>query len=89
MKLKYGFTVFHAKEFKAARGEFAGWPDDKYRVLLVDLGQASAGVMAANNCSLPNLEYERDYRGGKKPQETAPRFGVWALLSSLSHAASS
>jgi hypothetical protein len=69
MKRKYGFTVFHAKEFKAARGEFADWPEENYKSLLVELGQASGDLMAAVNCSLPNLEYQQDFRGGGKPKK--------------------
>src|SRR5277367_970329 len=68
MKRRYGFRVFHAKTFKAARGEFAGWSDEKCRGLFTEMGKATAGVMSAVNCSLPNDEYERDFRGGDKPK---------------------
>jgi Protein of unknown function (DUF3800) len=69
IKKKYGFKVFHAKTFKAARGEFAGWKEEKYRGLLIEMGAAAARVMSAVSCSLPNDEYERDFRGGDKPKK--------------------
>src|SRR6266478_4204405 len=35
-----GFTVFHAKDFRALRGEFEGWGPDKCRRLVNDLAVA-------------------------------------------------
>jgi hypothetical protein len=69
LKRRYGFKVFHTKTFKAARGEFLGWDDDKRKDLFIEMGHATAGVMSAVNCSLPNDEYVRDFRGGNNPQK--------------------
>jgi hypothetical protein len=33
------------------------------------LGHASSGLMTSVSCSLPNDEYERDFRGGSKPKK--------------------
>jgi Protein of unknown function (DUF3800) len=64
LKRRYGFKVFHTKTFKAAQGEFLGWDDDKRKDLFIEMGRVTAGVMSAVNCSLPNDEYMRDFRGG-------------------------
>jgi hypothetical protein len=69
IKRRHGFRVFHAKEFRAARGEFEGWPADRYKAVLHEMSEAFFGLMEAVNCSLPNLDYERDYRGGEKPNK--------------------
>jgi len=37
LQTAYGFKVFHATDFKAKQGEFAGWSDDKCVSLISDL----------------------------------------------------
>lgn len=65
LKRKFGFTVFHAKEFRNTKGEFHGWPPEQYPALLHDMMVASSSLMEATTCTLPNADYEEFYRGGE------------------------
>jgi len=65
LKRHYGFTVFHAKDFRASAGEFAGWSGDRCLGLIRDLGAISSRLTEAVTCALPNEEYERYYRVGE------------------------
>jgi hypothetical protein len=62
MKRKYGFRIFHAKDFKASSGEFMGWSEEKCRAFVTDFGKASAELMEVVTCSLPNSAYAESYR---------------------------
>jgi hypothetical protein len=68
LKRKYGFTVFHAKEFKNTKGEFRGWSPEQYPALLHDMMMASSNLMEAVTCALPNADYDEFYRGGENPR---------------------
>lgn len=65
----YGFTVFHAKEFKAKTGEFVGWPDEKCLRLINDLTELvrdnlTEGIVM----SLDHSRYTDEYRSPPIPK---------------------
>lgn len=63
------FTIFHGKEFKARKGEFAGWSDAKADRLVRDLADTMRrGLMEVALTSLPWDRYQSEYRGGHVPQ---------------------
>lgn len=62
MKQRYGFRVFHAKDFKALSGEFRGWSAEKCWGFIHDFGIAGAGLMEVVTCSLPNADYAHSYK---------------------------
>jgi Protein of unknown function (DUF3800) len=64
IKRRYGFTVFHAKEFKARSGEFRGWSPEKGPRLLHDMMIASSSLMEAFTCTLPTQVYQDAYKAG-------------------------
>jgi hypothetical protein len=65
LKSRYGFRVFHTKEFKGRTGEFKGWSPGKQLALLTELVDlSSTSFMRANVFTLINEEFEREYRGG-------------------------
>ena len=37
LQRRQGFTIFHSSEFKARKGEFAGWTDKQSMALINDL----------------------------------------------------
>jgi hypothetical protein len=45
-KAKYGFKIFHAKDFKARVGDFDGWSDGKCYDLTIELNNAAFGSLA-------------------------------------------
>jgi Protein of unknown function (DUF3800) len=64
-----GFTVFHAKEFRALTGEFRGWGPRKCVRLLDDLAVAIRdGLTEGVTIALPRSLYETEYRGGQVPK---------------------
>lgn len=42
LRQKFGFSVFHATEFRAQTGEFSGWPAEKCFDFLMELGSVGA-----------------------------------------------
>jgi hypothetical protein len=66
---RYGFTIFHATEFKNKTGEFAGWSDTKCMDLVYDLT-----VLVRDNLTegvtihLERLRYEEEYRKPPVPK---------------------
>ncbi len=68
MQAKYGFTVFHAKDFKARKKEFRGWAHESYRALvseLTDLMRTKTTEAVA--CSLSRDRYLAEYRAPPVP----------------------
>ncbi len=37
LQKRHGFSIFHSTEFKARKGEFAGWTDEQSKALIDDL----------------------------------------------------
>lgn len=65
LKARYGFTVFHTKEFKDRSGEFWGWSAAKQSGLLAELVELlSNGFMRANVFTVMNEDFEQEYKGG-------------------------
>jgi hypothetical protein len=63
LQAKYGFKIFHAKDFKARVGEFDGWSDGKCYDLTVELNKAAFGSLAEGVSIAVNREkYEKEYR---------------------------
>jgi hypothetical protein len=53
---KFGFTVFHATEFRALRGEFEGWSAEKCFDLYMEFGQLGATHLV--ECFTVSLSHE-------------------------------
>lgn len=76
---KYGFTVFHAKDFKAHRGEFRGWPPEAYRGLIHDLTDlVRLTLTEAVTMTLPREQYLSEYRSQPFPHgmPVASQYGL-------------
>jgi hypothetical protein len=61
LQLRYGFTIFHATEYKARRGEFAGWSDQKARALIddmIELVRSKTAVGIPDRLAGPMNEYQ-------------------------------
>lgn len=64
-----GFTVFHAKDFRALADEFQGWGPQKCVRLLNDLAIAIRdGLREGVTIALPRALYETEYRDGYVPK---------------------
>ena len=53
---RFGFSVFHATEFRASAGEFSGWPAEKCFNLLMELGGVGARHLV--ECFTLSLSHE-------------------------------
>ena len=69
VKKAYGFKIFHAKDFRALRGEFAGWSEARCIGCLNELGIACSDLMLMATCALPNAAYDAHYRNGDRPKK--------------------
>jgi hypothetical protein len=56
IRRKFGFSIFHATEFRALRGEFHGWDSDKSSNLYVAIGQL--GETHLTECFTISLSHE-------------------------------
>jgi hypothetical protein len=66
----YGFKIFHAKDFKAGTGEFAGWPVEKGGTLIKELtGLVRATLTEGITISLERDRYEKEYRAPPIPKK--------------------
>lgn len=64
-----GFKVFHAKDFRALRGEFQGWSAHKCADLINDIAVAIRDNLKEGvTIVLPSALYETEYRGGIVPK---------------------
>lgn len=69
MQRKYGFQIFHAKDFRAGRGEFSAWDERKSMALLDELAVAIRdNLEEAVTITLPRAMYEADYRNSPTPK---------------------
>ena len=63
LKMKFGFNVFHAKDFRARSGQFSGWSREKCAALCIDFAQITAGKFVDSvEFVLNNDEFENEYR---------------------------
>ena len=69
-KTKYGFKIFHAVEFKARKGEFDGWSDEKCGALISDLTELVRDNLALGmTVALPHNRYTNEYRASPIPNK--------------------
>jgi Protein of unknown function (DUF3800) len=72
VKMRHGFNVFHAKEFKQRTGRFAGWSRERCYALTQDLSSLTDGkLMESVEFVLDNADYEKEYRSKEKPNKLA------------------
>lgn len=65
----YGFTIFHAKDYRARRQEFAGWSDQKCHQLARDLAAAIRDELTdCYHLVLPWDLYQSEYRATPTPK---------------------
>jgi hypothetical protein len=86
IKRRYGFMVFHAKEFRARSGKFSGWRPEKSAALLREMMMPSSKLMEAITVTLPTSVYDEFYRGGEnhKKLRLDTKYGLcfrYALLN--------
>lgn len=79
MKQRYGFRVFHAKDFRALSGEFKGWSAEKCWGFIRDFGIAGAELMEVVTCSLPNADYAQNYQRSASDPERLRLDTAYAL----------
>ena len=65
----FGFTIFHATEFRALRGEFEGWSAEKCFDLYMEFGRLGAAHLT--ECFTVSLSYEtyKTYFLDRRPQK--------------------
>jgi Protein of unknown function (DUF3800) len=70
LKNRYGFRIFHATEFKARSGQFAGWSPQKCVALIGELADLTGNsLMHGAVLSVKNSEYAAYYRTGDTPRK--------------------
>jgi Protein of unknown function (DUF3800) len=68
LQAKYGFTIFHAKDFKAHKDEFRGWPPGDYPALVSDLTDLIRTTLTEGvTMTLPRDRYLAEYRAPPVP----------------------
>ena len=88
IRSQYGFRIFHAKDFKAKKGEFVGWSDAKCSGLVSDLVDVlSENLMAGITTEIPRDAYSAHYRTGEPTGKVRldTEYGL-AFRACLSHA---
>lgn len=84
---QFGFTVFHATEFRALRGEFEGWAAEKCFDLFMEFGQL--GATHLTECFTVSLSYETykthflDRRPPKMPRTSQYGICFMGILDNL------
>lgn len=69
VKKRFGFTQFHATDFKGKRKEFSGWDNEKCLDLIFELSKIiDDKMMFSLVFSINNEEYENFYKNGEKPK---------------------
>lgn len=79
IRKRYEFDIFHAKDFKALRGEFKGWDDAKCLRLIDDLtALVRDRLLEGSTIHLERERYLREYRNAPFPPKMQPdsQFGV-------------
>jgi hypothetical protein len=68
----YGFTIFHATEFKDRRRDFQGWSDEKGLALIQDMTEMVAtSLSSVVIATLPNDRYHTEYRNTPRSKKVA------------------
>jgi hypothetical protein len=70
LQYHYGFTIFHATEFKSRRGDFQGWSDEKRLALIQDMtDMVATSLSSVVIATLPNDRYRMEYRSTPRPRK--------------------
>jgi hypothetical protein len=70
LQREFGFTIFHAKEFKTKSGDFRGWSDIKrYKLLSAMTELVRDGLTEATSVTLETSRYEQEYRDTPRPKK--------------------
>jgi hypothetical protein len=64
-----GFRIFHAKDFKARRNEFAGWSDEKCDRLVLDITKLTLKLTQGIATALTRERYLNEYRTSPIPKK--------------------
>jgi hypothetical protein len=86
IQTRFGFKIFHAKDFKQKNGEFQGWSDDKCKALIDALTQlVEENLTIGFATHLERERYLAEYKAPPVP-DRAPWRGVGLATSSRSPA---
>jgi hypothetical protein len=67
---RYGFSIFHIKDFKARAGEFRGWPEDKCAALIAALTSLIRNELTSGlTVALEHGRYINEYRAPPIPKK--------------------
>jgi hypothetical protein len=67
---RYGFSIFHTKDFKARAGEFRGWPEDKCAALIAALTNLIRNELTSGlTVALEHGRYINEYRAPPIPKK--------------------
>jgi hypothetical protein len=67
---RYGFLIFHAKDFKGRSGEFSGWSEEKCGALIADLTQLIRNNLTGGlTVALEHSRYINEYRAPPIPKK--------------------
>jgi hypothetical protein len=70
LQRKHGFSIFHAKDFKAKAGEFSGWTDNQCMNLIDDLTELTGSDLTEGLAvSLEYSRYMKEYRAPPIPKK--------------------
>jgi uncharacterized protein DUF3800 len=65
LKIAYGFSKFHTKEFRARSGAFAGWTPEKCFLLAMEFARLTSQVKFVDSVEflLDNHDFDKQYKG--------------------------
>lgn len=70
IRRKYGFNIFHAKDFKSRSGEFSRWSEQKQRALIDDLTDLVTKTLTEGlTVFLEHSRYVNEYRAPPIPKK--------------------
>jgi len=70
LQARYGFTVFHATDFKGKHREFSGWSDEKCAALIADLVELVRNNLALGiTVALEHDRFMNEYRAPPIPNK--------------------
>jgi len=70
LQKRHGFSIFHSTEFKARKGEFAGWTDEQSKALIDDLVALVRDKLTMGlACTLPHDRFMQEYRAPPIPKK--------------------
>ncbi len=70
LQYHYGFTIFHATEFKNRKGDFQGWSNERGLALIQDMtDMVATSLSSVVIATLPNDRYRAEYRNASRPRK--------------------